>query len=153
MFCRLFTCQQLFLFAIETQFNWTIHIKTSNELSIESVERGNWASEQVESVCSYKDLKVFLSAGKMSAVLVFLTLLSVLVVTAYLYVNYAYSYWKRRGVPYIQPKFPFGNFKKMFFKERSLPEMLRVGILVLEHVQLLLNIFPVATFTWYAYLI
>lgn len=29
----------------------------------------------------------------------------------YLYFQYKYTYWKRRNVFYIQPKFPYGNFQ------------------------------------------
>lgn len=61
----------------------------------------------------------------MSAVLIFLTLMLVLAFTAYLYVQNAYLYWKKRGVPFLEPKFPFGNFEPMFRVLKSFPEMLR----------------------------
>lgn len=42
----------------------------------------------------------------------------------YLYVRYVYSYWQRRGVPYLTPSFPFGNFKKSFMQKLSLGEQI-----------------------------
>lgn len=61
----------------------------------------------------------------MSAVLIFIGLLTVLIATGYLYVKNAYMHWKRRGVPYLPPSFPFGNFRMMFMAEKSFPECLR----------------------------
>lgn len=50
------------------------------------------------------------------------TLLVTLAVTAYLYVKNCYSYWKRRGLPYLPPTFPFGNFADSFLQRKSIPE-------------------------------
>ncbi len=58
----------------------------------------------------------------MSAALVFTSLLVTLVVTVYLYVKNVYSYWKRRGIPYKTPSFPFGNFANSFMDKKSLAE-------------------------------
>lgn len=43
--------------------------------------------------------------------------------TAYLYIKYAFSFWKRRGVPFAEPSFPFGNFRKLFLQQQSLAEL------------------------------
>lgn len=37
-----------------------------------------------------------------------------LIASAYIYVKYIFSYWKRRGIAYIKPTFPFGNFSPTF---------------------------------------
>lgn len=60
----------------------------------------------------------------MSALLIFLSLLATLVVTAYLYVKNSFTYWKRKGVPYKRPSFPFGNFYKSSLQKTSLGEEL-----------------------------
>lgn len=51
---------------------------------------------------------------------VFTTLLSILLATFYFYVKFAFSYWKRRGVPFLEPSFPLGNFGETFRGVRSL---------------------------------
>lgn len=56
--------------------------------------------------------------------LVFTGLLSLLVATAYLFVKHKLTYWKRRGMPYLEPTFPFGNFGKMFMQKTSLADLL-----------------------------
>lgn len=40
-------------------------------------------------------------------VILFVSFLTII----YAYFKYAYGYWKSRGVPHDEPKFPFGNFK------------------------------------------
>lgn len=40
--------------------------------------------------------------------LIFVTTVTVVIVS---YLKYQYQYWKIRNVPYIEPKFPFGNLK------------------------------------------
>lgn len=39
--------------------------------------------------------------------------------TLYLLVRYVYLHWERRGIKYIQPTFPFGNFGKSFMQKIS----------------------------------
>lgn len=39
-----------------------------------------------------------------------LVFLSVLVIIFVFYVKRSFAYWKKRGVPYVKPSFPFGNF-------------------------------------------
>lgn len=60
----------------------------------------------------------------MSAGLIFISLTVTLVVTAYLYIKNCYSYWKRKGVPFKKPSFPFGNFGQSFLSKKSLSEEL-----------------------------
>lgn len=47
-----------------------------------------------------------------------LTLMVVLLALVYFYVKYLYSYWQRRGIPYLKPSFPFGNFSKTFMHKK-----------------------------------
>lgn len=61
----------------------------------------------------------------MSAALIFVGLVSCLIVTAFLYVQNAFSYWKRRGIPYIKPTFPFGNSGEIFLQTTSVAETLQ----------------------------
>lgn len=39
----------------------------------------------------------------------------------YAYFQWIYQTWKRKNVPYLQPKFPFGN-RKPIFKAESIGE-------------------------------
>lgn len=55
----------------------------------------------------------------MLAILSFLIILASLTVTAFVYVKNAFSYWKRRNVPYVKPSFPYGNFKNVFQQKLS----------------------------------
>lgn len=56
----------------------------------------------------------------MSSLLIVTSLIAILIATLYLYVKHLYAYWKRRGVPYLEPSFPFGNFGPLMRKVRSL---------------------------------
>lgn len=58
----------------------------------------------------------------MLGILIFVSIVVILVATAYIYVKNAFSYWKRKGVPFKEPSFPFGNFTETFSKRRSFPE-------------------------------
>lgn len=51
-------------------------------------------------------------------------LLATLITTAYIYINYVFTYWKRRGVPYAEPSFPFGNFNATFTKKKGFGQTL-----------------------------
>lgn len=55
-----------------------------------------------------------------SCFLVFSSLLAVLIATLYLYIKHVYSHWKRRGVAYLKPSIPFGNFGPLVRKVRSI---------------------------------
>lgn len=52
-----------------------------------------------------------------------LVLLLFFFVSIYFYVKYLYSYWQRRGIPYLPPSFPFGNFGKNFRQKLTLCEL------------------------------
>ncbi|XP_055302489.1 probable cytochrome P450 6d5 [Sitodiplosis mosellana] len=52
------------------------------------------------------------------------TFLVTLVTTAYLYVKYVFSYWKRRGLPFVQPTLPYGGFGPVFRKEKGFSQHL-----------------------------
>lgn len=54
----------------------------------------------------------------MSALIV-AALLTTLIATAYLYVKHIFSYWKRNGIPFVKPSFPFGNFSPTFLRTRA----------------------------------
>lgn len=58
-----------------------------------------------------------------NALLISLTLIAVLVASVYFYIIHIYSYWKRRNVPYLEPIFPFGNFKKNILQKISIGEL------------------------------
>lgn len=49
-----------------------------------------------------------------------LALVVILFVVAYYYVKHLYSYWERRGVPYLKPSFPCGNFGRNFTHKLSI---------------------------------
>lgn len=49
-------------------------------------------------------------------------LLATLIVTCYLYVAFVYSHWKRRGISFVKPSFPFGNFGPLFKGHRTIGE-------------------------------
>lgn len=51
--------------------------------------------------------------------------LAISILFAWLYVKYAYNYWKRKGVPYLKPTFPFGSFAKGFFQIISIDDQVR----------------------------
>lgn len=55
----------------------------------------------------------------------FLIVSALLAVLIYFYVRYLYSYWERRGIPYLKPLFPFGNFGKSFKQKLSFGEQLQ----------------------------
>lgn len=61
----------------------------------------------------------------MSFALYIATLLAILIATAYLYLKRAFSYWKRRNVPYVEPIFPFGNLKNVFLQKLSFSDELK----------------------------
>lgn len=61
----------------------------------------------------------------MSSILTLTALIATLITIGYLYVKNAFSYWKRRGVPYIHPSFPFGNLGDIFLQKTSFSEGIR----------------------------
>lgn len=55
-------------------------------------------------------------------VLILLSLLAVLVLSAFLYVNHIYSYWKRKNIAYLKPTFPCGNSWDNILQKISIAE-------------------------------
>lgn len=43
--------------------------------------------------------------------------------SVYLIVRYIFTYWKRRGIKYVSPSFPFGNFGLAFMQKLSWAEL------------------------------
>lgn len=48
-----------------------------------------------------------------------LALTGVLIALASFYVHFVYSIWKRKGLVYVKPQFPFGNFKETMLQRES----------------------------------
>lgn len=42
-----------------------------------------------------------------------------------IYTKYCYSYWSRRGIPYFEPSFPFGNIQDALLMKRNLAEVMK----------------------------
>lgn len=57
--------------------------------------------------------------------LILIGLVTALIATAYLYVKNVFSYWKRKKVPFIEPTFPFGNFKNTFLQRISFTDRIK----------------------------
>ncbi|KAG4076362.1 hypothetical protein HA402_005805 [Bradysia odoriphaga] len=53
------------------------------------------------------------------------TVFLVLIVAVYLYVRKIFSYWQRIGIPYLKPKFPFGNFPNAILQRTTFSEELQ----------------------------
>lgn len=49
-----------------------------------------------------------------------ITVICVLLVTLYLWIQYSFNYWKRRGVPTLPATFPFGNMRKFIRSQQNL---------------------------------
>lgn len=52
-----------------------------------------------------------------------IALLVTLLLATRAYIRYVYSYWKRRNIPYLEPKFPFGN------NDSIIPKGISIGII------------------------
>jgi len=48
------------------------------------------------------------------------TLLTFILALVYIYFKWSFTYWKKRNVPYIEPKFPFGNFIDMVLTRKPI---------------------------------
>lgn len=53
------------------------------------------------------------------------SLIATLVATAYWYAKKALSYWKRKGIPYIEPSFPFGNFADLYLAKKHFGDVVK----------------------------
>jgi cytochrome P450 family 6 len=47
-----------------------------------------------------------------SLLLDLVVLVACVLTVVYAYFKWSFTYWKKRNVPYIEPHFPFGNFKE-----------------------------------------
>lgn len=54
-----------------------------------------------------------------------LLFVALLIICLSYYIYHVYTYWKRLGVAYVSPSFPFGNFGKTFLKKTSIGELLQ----------------------------
>lgn len=59
------------------------------------------------------------------SLIVVITLIFTLIVTAWLYVKHSYSYWKRKGIPTIKSSFPFGTLPQTFLQKQPISEELK----------------------------
>ncbi|XP_049831017.1 cytochrome P450 6k1-like [Schistocerca gregaria] len=50
-----------------------------------------------------------------------LVALSLVVVALYVWFSHSYKYWQKKGAPYLEPQFPFGNIYKSFVGKQSMP--------------------------------
>ncbi|XP_049964315.1 cytochrome P450 6k1-like [Schistocerca serialis cubense] len=50
-----------------------------------------------------------------------LVALSLVTVAVYAWFSNAYKYWQRKGAPYLEPQFPFGNIYKSFVGKQPMP--------------------------------
>ncbi|XP_050505888.1 cytochrome P450 6g1-like isoform X1 [Diabrotica virgifera virgifera] len=50
-----------------------------------------------------------------------IALLLVAAVSFHAYFLYSYTYWSKKGVPYLEPKFPYGNCTSLFVKGKGYP--------------------------------
>lgn len=50
------------------------------------------------------------------------SLITIVVISAYFYINHIYSYWKRKNIHYLKPTFPFGNSAQLLFQKQSISE-------------------------------
>ena len=51
---------------------------------------------------------------------------AVLVLCLYIYLTRHFNYWKKRGIPYIEPLPLFGNLKEVFLQKRNFGDHFRV---------------------------
>ncbi|XP_019531005.3 probable cytochrome P450 6d5 [Aedes albopictus] len=53
--------------------------------------------------------------------MLFLVVIAILAVFAVILISYQFRYWIRRGVPQLQPSFPFGDFGEFFRQKHGIP--------------------------------
>lgn len=49
----------------------------------------------------------------------FISIAVIILTCVYLFFKYTFSYWDRRGIKYVQPIIPYGNFEKTFKQTKS----------------------------------
>lgn len=57
--------------------------------------------------------------------MLFIVFILALISLTYWLLNKKHSYWKNRGVPQLQPKFFFGDFKGAILKKLSLHDVIQ----------------------------
>jgi cytochrome P450 family 6 len=48
------------------------------------------------------------------------TATAVLLGSLYIFLDFAFSYWKKRNIPYLKPTFPFGNLRDLLMRQKSM---------------------------------
>lgn len=54
------------------------------------------------------------------------SILAIVFLLAYVYAKWTFTFWKRHGIPYIEPEFPFGNVRAQFKKILSFGDQFTV---------------------------
>lgn len=62
--------------------------------------------------CSHKKSTVSITWATTMYLCTTLGLLAIVASSLYVYIYYAFTYWKRKGFPYLEPKIPFGNIER-----------------------------------------
>lgn len=62
---------------------------------------------------------------KMSWTSDLLSVITIIIISIYIYYQYIFGYWKRRGIPYIKPSFPFGNLGSTILQKISMSELVQ----------------------------
>lgn len=73
----------------------------------------NWGSE----------ISIFVSS-EMEPLTVVVCIITTLTLMAYQFIKWRYTYWKRRGIYYKEPVFPYGNFKTLVKGQRFIGDVL-----------------------------
>lgn len=50
---------------------------------------------------------------------IFISSLAVIIFIIYIYFKWSFQYWKRKGVPFLMPRIPFGNVENTFSGKRA----------------------------------
>lgn len=97
---------------------------SNNEKVLKTGAVSVWHQFNVK-VISFRIIELKKKKNKMSTLFTFFASIATLFVVIYIYIQKTYDYWKRRGISYIVPSFPFGTFPKYFSKELSLADELQ----------------------------
>jgi hypothetical protein len=61
----------------------------------------------------------------LSDCLQWLTIAVVLITSVWYYCAYKYSFWKKKGVKFIKPTFPFGNMRDIILLRKPIAEVIK----------------------------
>jgi cytochrome P450 family 6 len=61
----------------------------------------------------------------LSECLQWLTITVVLITSVWYYCVYKYSFWKKKGVKFMKPTFPFGNMRDVILLHKPLAEVIK----------------------------